>query len=62
MIAGMKVNAFSQVYVWLDALFNYLTVTGYLSHDQTTTSHNHTETYNHWWPPTHQLVGKDILK
>eukprot|EP00057_Strongylocentrotus_purpuratus_P028590 XP_011683064.1 PREDICTED: methionine--tRNA ligase, mitochondrial [Strongylocentrotus purpuratus] len=36
------------IYVWMDALVNYLTVSGYP--DRT-----------HLWPPTH-IVGKDILK
>ncbi|XP_067670551.1 methionine--tRNA ligase, mitochondrial-like [Haliotis asinina] len=37
------------IYVWLDALINYLTVAGYP--DNLTT-----------WPPTSQIIGKDILK
>ncbi|XP_065226667.1 methionine--tRNA ligase, mitochondrial-like [Planococcus citri] len=36
------------VYVWLDALVNYLTVAGYPN--------------CRTWPPTVQVVGKDILK
>ena len=38
-----------QIYVWLDALVNYLTVSDYpdLSHD---------------WPPDCHVVGKDILR
>ncbi|CAG7731979.1 unnamed protein product [Allacma fusca] len=36
------------IYVWLDALINYLTVAGYPG--------------NHQWPTTVQVVGKDILK
>lgn len=39
------------VYVWLDALVNYLTVTGY----------PHPE-FGQRWPPTVQVLGKDILK
>uniref|UniRef100_UPI00398EDB4B methionine--tRNA ligase, mitochondrial n=1 Tax=Pristiophorus japonicus TaxID=55135 RepID=UPI00398EDB4B len=38
------------IYVWLDALVNYLTVAGY------------PEDHNHWWPTAHHIVGKDILK
>ncbi|XP_062850739.1 methionine--tRNA ligase, mitochondrial [Trichomycterus rosablanca] len=38
------------VYVWLDALVNYLTVAGY------------PETHSHWWSVVHHVVGKDILK
>ncbi|XP_071085061.1 methionine--tRNA ligase, mitochondrial-like isoform X2 [Haliotis cracherodii] len=39
----------AKIYVWLDALINYLTVAGYP--DNLTT-----------WPPTSQIIGKDILK
>uniref|UniRef100_A0A182QE22 Methionine--tRNA ligase, mitochondrial n=1 Tax=Anopheles farauti TaxID=69004 RepID=A0A182QE22_9DIPT len=39
------------VYVWLDALVNYLTVIGYPKENFTTR-----------WPPTVQVLGKDILK
>ncbi|XP_043912953.1 methionine--tRNA ligase, mitochondrial isoform X2 [Protopterus annectens] len=38
------------VYVWLDALVNYLTVAGY------------PEAHNQWWPAASHIVGKDILK
>uniref|UniRef100_A0A1I8FLU3 Methionine--tRNA ligase, mitochondrial n=1 Tax=Macrostomum lignano TaxID=282301 RepID=A0A1I8FLU3_9PLAT len=37
------------VYVWLDALCNYLTCAGYPNHLRA-------------WPPTDQIVGKDILR
>lgn len=37
------------IYVWLDALANYLTVSGY------------PEQYS-LWPPNMQIIGKDILK
>uniref|UniRef100_A0A182W2W2 Methionine--tRNA ligase, mitochondrial n=1 Tax=Anopheles minimus TaxID=112268 RepID=A0A182W2W2_9DIPT len=39
------------VYVWLDALVNYLTVAGYPK-----------ESFRAHWPPTLQVLGKDILK
>ncbi|KAH8388324.1 hypothetical protein KR093_003872 [Drosophila rubida] len=39
------------VYVWLDALINYLTSVGY-PHEQ----------YVANWPPAQQVIGKDILK
>ncbi len=39
------------IYVWLDALTNYLTVVGYPD-DQY---------FQTWWPPQVQLIGKDIL-
>ncbi|XP_034545574.1 methionine--tRNA ligase, mitochondrial isoform X2 [Notolabrus celidotus] len=38
------------IYVWLDALVNYLTVAGY------------PEQHNRWWNVAHHVVGKDILK
>lgn len=42
----------SQVmYVWLDALSNYITVLGYPDQDMAG-----------WWPATAQFVGKDILR
>ncbi len=43
----------SQVmYVWMDALANYLTVLGYPD----------TDDYKVWWPAAAQFVGKDILR
>jgi methionyl-tRNA synthetase len=39
------------VYVWLDALTNYLTCAGYPD-----------EKFRMFWPPTVQVLGKDILK
>ncbi|XP_055905566.1 methionine--tRNA ligase, mitochondrial [Eupeodes corollae] len=39
------------VYVWLDALINYLTSAGYPN-----------EKFRNNWPPTTQVIGKDILK
>jgi len=42
----------SQVmYVWVDALSNYITVLGYPDRD-----------ISEWWPATAQFVGKDILR
>lgn len=42
----------SQVmYVWMDALANYITVLGYPEKD-----------ISDWWPATAQFVGKDILR
>ncbi|XP_067241118.1 methionine--tRNA ligase, mitochondrial [Chanodichthys erythropterus] len=38
------------IYVWLDALVNYLTVVNY--------PQNHSQ----WWTSVHHVVGKDILK
>lgn len=39
------------MYVWLDALSNYITVLGYPEQD-----------ISGWWPATAQFVGKDILR
>ncbi len=39
------------MYVWLDALSNYITVLGYPD-----------EEISAWWPATVQIVGKDILR
>ena len=45
-------NDESQVmYVWIDALSNYITVLGYPDVD-----------ISEWWPATAQFVGKDILR
>lgn len=42
----------SQVmYVWIDALSNYITILGYPEKD-----------ISDWWPATAQFVGKDILR
>jgi len=40
------------MYVWLDALLNYITALGYGTHDENMK----------FWPATLQLVGKDILR
>jgi methionyl-tRNA synthetase len=42
------------VYVWLDALFNYLTALGYGSEDESMVKK--------YWPADLHIVGKDILK
>ena len=58
-----------QIYVWLDALVNYLTVSNLpISHP----SHTHESPNSHTcnlsklhgslWPATNQIVGKDILR
>lgn len=39
------------MYVWIDALSNYITVLGYPDQD-----------ISDWWPATAQFVGKDILR
>uniref|UniRef100_A0A673CBX0 Methionine--tRNA ligase, mitochondrial n=1 Tax=Sphaeramia orbicularis TaxID=375764 RepID=A0A673CBX0_9TELE len=38
------------IYVWLDALVNYLTVAGY------------PDEHSQWWNVAHHIIGKDILK
>ena len=42
------------IYVWLDALTNYLTALGYTSDDETL--------FNKYWPANCQVVGKDIAR
>lgn len=41
------------IYVWFDALINYLTVAGFTQDD---------EKLRKYWPVVHHLVGKDILR
>lgn len=41
------------IYVWIDALTNYLTGVGYLQDD---------EAFSKWWPADVHVVGKDILR
>ena len=42
------------IYVWLDALTNYITALGYLSDDDTK--------FKKYWPASLQIVGKDIIR
>jgi methionyl-tRNA synthetase len=42
------------VYVWIDALANYITALGYGQENQ--------ELYNKFWPADVHLIGKDILR
>ncbi|MBR6793472.1 MAG: methionine--tRNA ligase, partial [Clostridia bacterium] len=44
------------VYVWIDALSNYITFAGYDPEG------NHTEEYKHYWPADLHLIGKDIVR
>lgn len=44
------------VYVWLDALSNYITGIGYDADG------NHSENYNKYWPADLHLIGKDIVR
>ena len=40
------------MYVWFEALMNYITVLGYPEHDD----------FKHFWPAQVQVIGKDILR
>lgn len=53
---GIKVpdNPKHVVYVWIDALSNYITALGYGS--------DHTEKYERYWPADVHLVGKEIVR
>src|SRR5690554_3550039 len=42
------------IYVWIDALTNYITALGYLSDDD--------ENFNKYWPADVHLVGKEIVR
>lgn len=44
------------IYVWIDALSNYITLPGY------DVDGNHGETFNKYWPADVHLIGKDILR
>ncbi|MBQ7891322.1 MAG: methionine--tRNA ligase [Erysipelotrichaceae bacterium] len=44
------------VYVWIDALTNYITGLGF------DLGGNHDELFNHYWPADVHLIGKDILR
>jgi methionyl-tRNA synthetase len=45
------------VYVWIDALSNYITFLGYDPEGC-----NHGELYKKYWPADVHLIGKDILR
>ena len=53
---GVKVKSDPKhvVYVWLDALTNYITSLGYMSDDDSL--------FKKYWPADVQLVGKDIIR
>ena len=44
------------IYVWIDALSNYITALGY------STDGNHDEKYKKYWPADVHIIGKDILR
>lgn len=45
-------DAHQVMYVWFEALMNYITVLGYPEHDD----------FKHFWPADVQIVGKDIIR
>jgi methionyl-tRNA synthetase len=47
------------VYVWLDALTNYITALGY---DPDKTYEEQSEHFRHYWPADVHIIGKDILR
>ncbi len=47
------------VYVWLDALTNYITALGY---DPDKTFEEQSEHFRHYWPADVHIIGKDILR
>jgi len=49
----VPINEKHVIYVWFDALTNYLTAVGYPEDE---------ETFNRYWPADLHLVGKDILR
>lgn len=44
------------IYVWIDALSNYITALGYDVYG------NHKENFKEFWPVNYHIIGKDILK
>ena len=46
-------DATSVVYVWFDALINYISAVGYGTNE---------ELFNEWWPADLHIVGKDITR
>ncbi len=47
------------VYVWLDALTNYITALGY---DPDKSFEEQSEHFRHYWPADVHIIGKDILR
>ncbi|KRL95688.1 methionine--tRNA ligase [Levilactobacillus hammesii] len=50
----VKSNPKHVVYVWIDALLNYITALGYTSDDESL--------FNKFWPANVQMVGKEIVR
>ena len=47
------------IYVWIDALSNYITALGY---DPTLPYEEQSEQFRHYWPADVHIIGKDILR
>ena len=47
------------IYVWLDALSNYITALGY---DPDKSYEEQSEQFRKWWPADVHIIGKDILR
>ena len=47
------------IYVWVDALSNYITALGY---DPDKTYEEQSERFRHYWPADVHIIGKDILR
>lgn len=50
----VKSNPKHVIYVWIDALANYITALGYGSDDETM--------FNKYWPANIQMIGKEIVR
>lgn len=50
------------VYVWIDALSNYITGLGFDMDGNHTPDENGVDLYNKFWPADLHLIGKDILR
>lgn len=50
----VKENDKHVIYVWLDALTNYITALGYLGNDDTN--------FKKYWPADTHIIGKDIIR
>jgi methionyl-tRNA synthetase len=50
---GVPIDGGGVIYVWLDALLNYITAIGWSEDDAR---------FNTWWPAQTQLVGKEIAR
>ena len=50
------------VYVWIDALSNYITGLGYDLDGNHTTDENRSNRYEEYWPADLHLIGKDIIR